>query len=144
MNARDWCASALHEERIAQALWNLEDPAPAEVRTTLNGLGHADERIHGLKRSGASTRFFLEDRFPRGTGGPPADLPRHWPTAPSACLSCWNSSANVRLDQGVGIREHGHVRGEAVHHRVDLRSHERTSRALFYDLEVTSCSPRRS
>ncbi|MFD9500179.1 hypothetical protein [Streptomyces sp. NPDC060035] len=62
LNARDWCASALHEERIAQALWNLVDPTPAKVRTILNDLGYVDERIHNLKQSGATTRFFLDLR----------------------------------------------------------------------------------
>ncbi|MEV0096658.1 hypothetical protein [Streptomyces sp. NPDC050738] len=62
LNARDWCASNLHEERIAQALWNLKDPTPAKVRTVLNGLGYVDERVHDLKQSGATTRFFLDLR----------------------------------------------------------------------------------
>ncbi|MFI8390964.1 hypothetical protein [Streptomyces sp. NPDC085540] len=62
LNARDWCASALHEERIAQALQDLTDPTPAEVRKILNDLGYVDQRIHDLKRSGATTRFFLDLR----------------------------------------------------------------------------------
>ncbi|MFF8191445.1 hypothetical protein ACF05L_11440 [Streptomyces bobili] len=62
LNARDWCASNLHEERIAQALWDLADPTPAKVRTILNDLGYVDERIHDLKQSGATTRFFLDLR----------------------------------------------------------------------------------
>jgi len=62
LNARDWCASALHEERIAQALWDLADPTPTKVRAILNDLGYVDERIHGLKQSGATTRFFLDLR----------------------------------------------------------------------------------
>ena len=62
LNARDWCASALHEERIARALWDLVDPTPTKVRTILNDLGYIDERIHGLKQSGATTRFFLDLR----------------------------------------------------------------------------------
>ncbi|MFF3943016.1 hypothetical protein [Streptomyces phaeofaciens] len=62
LNARDWCASNLHEERIAQALWDLADPTPTEVRAILNGLGYIDERIHGLKQSGTTTRFFLDLR----------------------------------------------------------------------------------
>ncbi|MFI7319174.1 hypothetical protein [Streptomyces venezuelae] len=60
LNARDWCASALHEERITQALWDLADPTPAKVRTILHDLGYIDERIHGLRRSGAATRFSLD------------------------------------------------------------------------------------
>ncbi|MGW2785130.1 hypothetical protein ACWC3X_28380 [Streptomyces populi] len=62
LNARDWCASNLHEERITQALWDLEDPPPPKVRAILNGLGYIDERIHGLKQSGTATRFFLDLR----------------------------------------------------------------------------------
>ncbi|GEC09630.1 hypothetical protein SSP24_72850 [Streptomyces spinoverrucosus] len=62
LNARDWCASNLHEERIAQALWDLVDPTPTKVRTILNDLGYVDERIHDLKQSGATTRFFLDLR----------------------------------------------------------------------------------
>ncbi|WP_223179613.1 hypothetical protein [Streptomyces griseicoloratus] len=62
LNARDWCASALHEERIAQALWDLAEPTPTKVRAILNDLGYVDERIHDLKQSGAATRFFLDLR----------------------------------------------------------------------------------
>lgn len=62
LNAADWCASALHEERITHALWDLADPAPAKVRKILNDLGYIDERIHGLKRSGPATRFLLDLR----------------------------------------------------------------------------------
>ncbi|MER7112604.1 hypothetical protein [Streptomyces sp. NPDC000229] len=62
LNARDWCASHLHEERIAQALWSLVDPTPTKVRAILNGLGYVDERIHDLEQSGATTRFFLDLR----------------------------------------------------------------------------------
>ncbi|HEY8983097.1 MAG TPA: hypothetical protein VIU15_26400 [Streptomyces sp.] len=62
LNARDWCASSLHEERIAQALWNLAEPTPAKVRAILNDLGYVDERIHDLKQSGTATRFFLDLR----------------------------------------------------------------------------------
>lgn len=66
LNARDWCASALHEERIAQALWDLVDPTPTKVRTILNDLGYVDEHIHDLKQSGATTRFFLDLRDKAG------------------------------------------------------------------------------
>ncbi|WP_445044864.1 hypothetical protein, partial [Streptomyces sp. SAS_272] len=62
LNARDWCASNLHEERIAHALWDLADPTPTEVRKILNDLGYIDERIHDLKQSGAATHFFLDLR----------------------------------------------------------------------------------
>ncbi|MER7719750.1 hypothetical protein ABTX99_22895 [Streptomyces flaveolus] len=62
LNARDWCAGNLHEERIAQALWDLANPTPAKVRTILNDLGYIDERIHGLEQSGTSTRFLLDLR----------------------------------------------------------------------------------
>ncbi|MEV6765981.1 hypothetical protein AB0N16_36180 [Streptomyces sp. NPDC051105] len=62
LNARDWCASNLHEQRITQALRNLLEPTPTKVRAILNDLGYVDERIHDLKRSGATTRFFLDLR----------------------------------------------------------------------------------
>ncbi|MEU7069469.1 hypothetical protein AB0B30_11150 [Streptomyces narbonensis] len=62
LNARDWCASNLHEQRIAEALWDLADPTPTKVRTILNDLGYVDERIHDLKQSGTATRFFLDLR----------------------------------------------------------------------------------
>ncbi|MFJ8080000.1 hypothetical protein ACIQ6Y_05130 [Streptomyces sp. NPDC096205] len=62
LDARDWCAKHHHEERVAQALWNLANPTPAEVRKILNGLGYTDERIHGLERSGPATRFLIDLR----------------------------------------------------------------------------------
>ncbi|CAL9277003.1 hypothetical protein SUDANB5_05526 [Streptomyces sp. SudanB5_2050] len=62
LNARDWCAGVRHEQRIAEALWDLTDPTPTEVRTILNDLGYIDERIHGLERSGTTTRFSLDLR----------------------------------------------------------------------------------
>ncbi|MFD9727161.1 hypothetical protein [Streptomyces sp. NPDC059072] len=62
LNARDWCASFLHEERIAQTLWDLVDPTPTSVKAVLNDLGYVDERIHDLRQSGATTRFFLDLR----------------------------------------------------------------------------------
>jgi hypothetical protein len=62
LNARDWCASALHEVRITQALWDLVEPTPTKVRAILNDLGYVDERIHDLKQSGATTRFLLDLR----------------------------------------------------------------------------------
>ncbi|MFE0883483.1 hypothetical protein [Streptomyces rochei] len=62
LNARDWCAGVRHEQRIAEALWDLTDPTTTEVRTILNDLGYIDERIHGLERSGTTTRFSLDLR----------------------------------------------------------------------------------
>ncbi|MFF4171099.1 hypothetical protein [Streptomyces sp. NPDC001744] len=62
LSARDWCASNLHEERIADALLELADPTPAKVGAILNGLGYAGERVHGVKQSGATTQFFLDLR----------------------------------------------------------------------------------
>ncbi|MEU9861060.1 hypothetical protein AB0D99_09295 [Streptomyces sp. NPDC047971] len=62
LDSRDWCASNHHEERIAQGLWELRNPTPAEVRKVLNDLGYIDESIHDLKRSGATTRFFVDLR----------------------------------------------------------------------------------
>ncbi|MER5516164.1 hypothetical protein [Streptomyces sp. NPDC002763] len=69
LNARDWCASSLHEQRITQALWDLVEPTPTKVRAILNDLGYVDERIHGLKQSGATTRFFLDLRDKGGRLG---------------------------------------------------------------------------
>ncbi|MFG2806602.1 hypothetical protein [Streptomyces massasporeus] len=62
LNARDWCAGHLHEERVTQALWDLKNPSPADVRSILNDLGYIDERIHGLRKSGTATRFSLDLR----------------------------------------------------------------------------------
>ncbi|WP_260174605.1 hypothetical protein [Streptomyces sp. PanSC19] len=62
LNAHDWCASARHEERITREVWELADPTPAKVRKVLNDLGYIDERIHGLRRSGAATTFALDLR----------------------------------------------------------------------------------
>ncbi|MEU2234684.1 hypothetical protein [Streptomyces vietnamensis] len=62
LNARDWCASALHEERITREVWELTDPTPDKVRKVLNGLGYINERIHGLRRSGTATTFALDLR----------------------------------------------------------------------------------
>jgi hypothetical protein len=62
LNARDWCASVQHEQRIIDALQNISTPTPASVRTTLNGLGYIDERIHGLRQDGRTTRFHLDLR----------------------------------------------------------------------------------
>ncbi|MFI6862226.1 hypothetical protein ACIBKZ_20380 [Streptomyces sp. NPDC050421] len=54
--------SARHQEHIAQALLKVAEPTPAKVRRTLNSLGYPDERIHGLKQDGKSTRFHLDLR----------------------------------------------------------------------------------
>ncbi|WP_406727304.1 hypothetical protein WJ438_25465 [Streptomyces sp. GD-15H] len=62
MNDRDWCASVQHEQRIIQALQEVSEPTPAKVRKTLNSLGYIDERIHGLKQDGKTTRFYLDLR----------------------------------------------------------------------------------
>jgi hypothetical protein len=62
LNARDWCAGHLHGERVTQALWDLKNPTPTDVRTILNDLGYIDERIHGLRQSGTVTRFSLDLR----------------------------------------------------------------------------------
>ncbi|MFC8899219.1 hypothetical protein [Streptomyces cinereoruber] len=62
LNARDWCASALHEERITRAVWELADPTPEKVGKVLNDLGYVDGRIHGLRQSGAATTFALDLR----------------------------------------------------------------------------------
>ncbi|MFF0558458.1 hypothetical protein [Streptomyces sp. NPDC004266] len=62
LDARDWCAGVQHEQRVAEAVLKLEQPDPAQVRKVLNGLGYIDGRIHGLKRSGAVTKFVLDLR----------------------------------------------------------------------------------
>ncbi|MFI2081922.1 hypothetical protein ACH43Y_16445 [Streptomyces rubiginosohelvolus] len=62
LDDRDWCVSAHHEQRIIAALQMLADPTPAKVRTTLNGLGYGDGRIHHLKQDGKKTRFLLDLR----------------------------------------------------------------------------------
>ncbi|MFD3558293.1 hypothetical protein ACFWVU_01300 [Streptomyces sp. NPDC058686] len=62
LNDRDQCASVQHEQRIIQALQKVSEPTPAKVRKTLNGLSYIDERIHGLKQDGKTTRFYLDLR----------------------------------------------------------------------------------
>ncbi|WP_406011048.1 hypothetical protein OG440_36625 [Streptomyces sp. NBC_00637] len=62
LSAREWCAGNLHEERVTQAFWELENPTPTDVRTILNDLGYTDGRIHGLEQSGTATRFSLDLR----------------------------------------------------------------------------------
>ncbi|MFF7097956.1 hypothetical protein ACFY9A_37060 [Streptomyces rubradiris] len=62
LDARDWCAGAQHEQRVAEAVSQLQRPDPAQVRKALNGLGYIDGRIHGLKRSGAVTKFVIDLR----------------------------------------------------------------------------------
>ncbi|MFB6518348.1 hypothetical protein [Streptomyces sp. NPDC056401] len=62
LDARDWCASNHHEQRIYVAVDELADPTPGKVRAALNGLGYPDERIHDLEQSGATTHFFLDLR----------------------------------------------------------------------------------
>ncbi|WP_426368032.1 hypothetical protein [Streptomyces sp. E-08] len=62
LDARDWCAGVQHEQRVAEALLQLKQPDPAQVRKVLNGLGYIDERIHDLRRSGAVTKFAVDLR----------------------------------------------------------------------------------
>ncbi|MCT4351720.1 hypothetical protein M5362_01050 [Streptomyces sp. Je 1-79] len=66
LSARDWCASNLHEERITHALMDLAEPTPDTVRKILNALGYNNGRIHGMERSGTTTRFFLDLRVDGG------------------------------------------------------------------------------
>ncbi|MGV9245307.1 hypothetical protein [Streptomyces sp. NPDC003710] len=66
LDARGWCASTLHEERITRALWDLAEPTPDKVRKILTDPGYIDERIHDLKEFRASTRFFLDLRVEGG------------------------------------------------------------------------------
>lgn len=62
LSDRDQCASVQHEQRIIEALQAVPDPTPAKVRKSLNDLGYIDERIHGLKQDGRTTRFHLDLR----------------------------------------------------------------------------------
>ncbi|MFH9008543.1 hypothetical protein ACH4E5_35550 [Streptomyces afghaniensis] len=62
MDRHDGCTSVQHEQRIIEALQMVVDPTPAKVRKTLNSLGYIDERIHGLKQDGKTTRFYLDLR----------------------------------------------------------------------------------
>ncbi|MFF2777599.1 hypothetical protein ACFVU3_22130 [Streptomyces sp. NPDC058052] len=62
LDARDRCAGVQHEQRVAEAVLRLKKPDPAQVRKVLNDLGYIDERIHGLKRSGAVTTFAVDLR----------------------------------------------------------------------------------
>lgn len=67
LNAVEQCEGRLHAERITAVLSGVADPTPARVRKVLNALGYIDERIHGLERSGATTRFFLDLRVMGGS-----------------------------------------------------------------------------
>ncbi|MFH9748352.1 hypothetical protein ACH4MN_28425 [Streptomyces anulatus] len=62
LNARDWCTSAHHEQRVIEALQSVPEPTPAKVRATLNSLGYIDAHIHGLQQDGKATRFYLDLR----------------------------------------------------------------------------------
>ncbi|MFC9590571.1 hypothetical protein ACFTUC_12435 [Streptomyces sp. NPDC056944] len=62
LDAHDWCAGVQHEQRVAEAVLQLKQPDPTQVRKVLNGLGYIDERIHDLKQSGAVTTFLVDLR----------------------------------------------------------------------------------
>ncbi|MER5204146.1 hypothetical protein [Streptomyces sp. NPDC002825] len=62
LDARDWCAGVQHEQRVAEAVLQLKQPDPAQVRKVLNGLGYIDERIHGVQQAGAVTKFVIDLR----------------------------------------------------------------------------------
>ncbi|MFI5808181.1 hypothetical protein [Streptomyces sp. NPDC051561] len=62
LDAHDWCAGVQHEQRVAEAVLQLKQPDPAQVRKVLNGLGYIDGRIHGLKQSAAVTKFVIDLR----------------------------------------------------------------------------------
>ncbi|GGW76730.1 hypothetical protein [Streptomyces caelestis] len=65
--------------RITQAFWDLVEPTPTKVRAILNDLGYVDERIHDLKQSGATTRFFLANaRPPTSRPSTPSTPRREW------------------------------------------------------------------
>ncbi|MFF7486996.1 hypothetical protein ACFZBC_16070 [Streptomyces luteogriseus] len=57
LNARDRYAGHLHAERVARTPWDLKTPTPTGVRAVLSDLGYLDERVHGLRWSGAATRL---------------------------------------------------------------------------------------
>ncbi|MER6999688.1 hypothetical protein [Streptomyces sp. NPDC000410] len=69
LNAFEWCAAHLHVERVTHALAEVADPTPAQVGKVLNDLGYIDERIHGLKQSGSTTRFLIDLRIRGGKLG---------------------------------------------------------------------------
>lgn len=62
LNGRDWCAGVSHEQHVYVAVEKIVEPTPAKVRAALNAVGYPDERIHGLKQSGATTHFHLDLR----------------------------------------------------------------------------------
>ncbi|MDQ0984631.1 hypothetical protein [Streptomyces sp. V2I9] len=62
LNAREWCMSGHHEQRIVAALQKLAEPTPATVRATLNRLGYTDDLIHALQQDGTTTRLHLDLR----------------------------------------------------------------------------------
>ncbi|GHH56599.1 hypothetical protein GCM10018773_62800 [Streptomyces candidus] len=66
LDARDWCAGVQHEQRVAEAVLQLKQPDPAQVRKVLNGLGYIDERVHGLRQSAAVTTFVIDLRVKGG------------------------------------------------------------------------------
>jgi len=61
------CEGRLHSKRITKALSRATAPTPGEIRTTLNDLGYINERIHNLRKSGATTRFYVDLRVLGGS-----------------------------------------------------------------------------
>ncbi|MGW2018241.1 hypothetical protein [Streptomyces sp. NPDC001927] len=62
LDRHEFCTSVHHEQRVIEALQKVAEPTPTKVRKTLNDLGYIDERIHGLKQEGKTTRFHLDLR----------------------------------------------------------------------------------
>ncbi|WP_405950608.1 hypothetical protein OG588_34150 [Streptomyces prunicolor] len=67
LSAVEKCEGRLHSKRITKALSRPTAPTPGEIRTTLNDLGYINERIHNLRKSGATTRFYVDLRVLGGS-----------------------------------------------------------------------------
>ncbi|MER5490221.1 hypothetical protein [Streptomyces sp. NPDC002490] len=66
LDAFDRCLAERNAEHLTRALDELDDPAPDRVRAVLNRLDYPNDRIHGLRRTGATTRFLVDLRMFEG------------------------------------------------------------------------------
>ncbi|WP_445402441.1 hypothetical protein ACSMX9_12710 [Streptomyces sp. LE64] len=66
LDAFDRCLAERNAEHLTRALDGLDDPAPDRVRAVLNRLDYPNDRIHGLRRTGATTRFLVDLRMFEG------------------------------------------------------------------------------
>ncbi|MGW1143911.1 hypothetical protein ACWD6I_02375 [Streptomyces sp. NPDC002454] len=66
LDAFDRCLAERNAEHLTRALAELDDPAPDRVRAVLNRLDYPSDRIHGLRRTGTSTRFLVDLRMFEG------------------------------------------------------------------------------